>query len=108
MDQNDMPNAQSAAEPAAAAAGDAFKVSLVYFASVRETIGVSGETVDLPSSVSTVGELIDWLRGRGVGYEAALSDALGVRSAVDRVHATPETSVKGAREIAIFPMMTGG
>lgn len=83
-------------------------VSLVYFASVRESIGVSGETVDLPSTVSTVGGLIAWLRERGEGYEAALNDALGIRSAVDRVHATPETSIRGAREIAIFPMMTGG
>ncbi len=107
MDQN-LENVQSTDGPSAEAAESASKVSLIYFASVRETIGVSEETVHLPSSVATVGELIDWLRGRGVSYEAALSDALGVRSAVDRVHATPDTSVKGAREIAIFPMMTGG
>ncbi len=83
-------------------------VTVRYFASVREGIGVGSEDVALPEDVTTVGALLDWLRGRGPSYGAALSEELRIRAAVDRVHATPETPLSGAREIAIFPMMTGG
>ena len=93
---------------APATAAESSKIFVVYFASVREAIGVGSETIELPSTIGTVGDFIVWMRNRGPGYEAALNDDLGIRAAVDRVHATPETSVSGAREIAIFPMMTGG
>ena len=37
---------------------------LVYFASLRERIGKSEEELDLPDSLRTIGELIDWLAAR--------------------------------------------
>jgi molybdopterin synthase sulfur carrier subunit len=40
-------------------------VKLLYFAWVRERIGLTDEEVDLPGAVSTVGELVEWLKGRG-------------------------------------------
>ncbi|MHA1559806.1 MAG: molybdopterin converting factor subunit 1 [Alphaproteobacteria bacterium] len=87
---------------------DRSKVDVVYFASVRETIGVGKETLNVPSEVVTLRELIVWLSARGPEYEAALSDRLGIRAAIDHVHAAPDASIQDAREIAIFPMMTGG
>jgi molybdopterin synthase sulfur carrier subunit len=82
--------------------------TVLYFASVREGVGKGQEIVDLPGEVATVGDFLAWLRARGPEYEAALGEALAIRTAVDRVHADAETSVRGAREIAVFPMMTGG
>lgn len=81
---------------------------VLYFASVREGVGKGEEIVDLPDEVTTVSDFLAWLRGRGPEYAAALDAALAIRTAVDRVHATEQTPVRGAKEIAVFPMMTGG
>lgn len=79
-----------------------------YFASVREGIGVGSEIVELPEEVATVSDFLDWMRARGPTYDAALADSSSIRAAVDRLHATPDTEMQGAGEVAIFPMMTGG
>lgn len=81
---------------------------LLYFAWVRERIGLPGETVTLPDAVATVADLVAWLKGRGEEYADAFADEAVVRAAVDRVHAKPGTSIAGAQEIAFFPPMTGG
>jgi len=84
------------------------EVDVVYFASVREAIGTGKETHNVPPDLVTLRDFIEWLRARGPEYETALSDDLGIRAAIDHVHATPDTPIEGAHEIAIFPMMTGG
>ncbi len=81
---------------------------VLYFASVREGVGKGQEVLEIPAEVATVGDFLAWLRSRGPEYAAALDDSLALRTAVDRVHATAETPVRGAGEIAVFPMMTGG
>ncbi|WP_298428134.1 molybdopterin converting factor subunit 1 [Rhodoblastus sp.] len=80
---------------------------LVYFASLRERIGKSVEEVDVPGSVRTVAELIDWLGARDEAYAATFADGLA-RTAVDKKHARREASIVGASEVAFFPPMTGG
>jgi len=79
-----------------------------YFASVREGVGIGEESVVLPPSVTTVGDLLRWLAARGPRYGAAISETRAIRAAVDRVHAKDDTPLRGAREVALFPMMTGG
>jgi molybdopterin synthase sulfur carrier subunit len=81
---------------------------LVYFAWVRERIGLAEEDVELPASVKTVGELLAWLRGRGDNYLAALEHPKVIRVAIDREHVDHRETIGGAREIALFPPMTGG
>ena len=83
-------------------------MKLLYFAWVRERIGLKEEEVEPPPSVTNVGELVEWLKGRGPGYEYALSEPLAIRIALDRVHAAREASIAGVREVALFPPMTGG
>ncbi|OSZ67055.1 molybdopterin converting factor subunit 1 [Sphingomonas sp. IBVSS1] len=83
-------------------------VELLYFAWVREQIGVDAETVTLPASVTSVAALLDWLAARSPGHAAALANRSRIRVAVDQAFATPDTQVAGAREIAIFPPVTGG
>jgi molybdopterin synthase sulfur carrier subunit len=83
-------------------------VELLYFAWVREQIGLDAETVTLPASVTSVAALLDWLASRSAGHAAALANRSRIRVAVDQVFATPDTQVAGAREIAIFPPVTGG
>jgi molybdopterin synthase sulfur carrier subunit len=81
---------------------------ILYFAWVREQIGVDAETLSLPANVTTVAALLDWLAKRGPGHAAALADRSRIRVAVDQHFAQPETPITGAAEIAIFPPVTGG
>jgi len=83
-------------------------VKLLYFAWVRERIGRAEESCDPPAEVTTAAELVEWLRGRGPEYANALDEPATVRIAIDRVHARGDTPLAGAREVAIFPPMTGG
>ncbi len=84
------------------------QVTLVYFASVRELVGLDRETVDLPDSVKTGADLIAHLRSLGTQYEAALADELAIRIAVDMELVGFDDAIADAREIALFPPMTGG
>lgn len=81
---------------------------LVYFAWVRERIGRADEEIDLPAEVRTVADLLDWLKARGDGYEQALRHPRAIRVAIDQEHVDHGEPVDGAREIALFPPMTGG
>ena len=83
-------------------------MKLRYFAWVRERIGKPEEDIDVPSSVSTVGELAAWLATRGEEYAYAFENPKVVRAAIDRVHVKPDAKLAGAGEIAFFPPMTGG
>ena len=80
----------------------------VYFAWVRERIGVAEEEITPPASVQTVEQLVDWLATRGEGYAAAFANRKSVRAALDKMHVTTQTPIASAREIAFFPPMTGG
>jgi molybdopterin synthase sulfur carrier subunit len=83
-------------------------VKLLYFAWVRERIGKAEEEVEPPAGVSTVGDLVAWLTGRGEGYAYAFENPKVIRAAIDKSHVRPDTSIAGAREVAFFPPMTGG
>ena len=83
-------------------------IELLYFAWVREAIGISGERLDPPASVATVMDLIDWLAARGGGYAEAFADRSRIRAAVDQQFMPLESTIAGASEIALFPPVTGG
>ena len=80
----------------------------LYFAWVRERIGIAEEELAPPPEVRSVGELMTWLGGRGENYAHAFEHPGVIRAAVDRVHARHDAPFAGAREIAFFPPMTGG
>ena len=79
---------------------------VLYFAAVRQGIGRGEEVVSPPESVATAGALLEWLRGRGEAYEAALGGRVCI--AVDEAHADAGASIVGAGEVAFFPPVTGG
>ena len=83
-------------------------MKLVYFAWVRERVGLPEENVDLPAEVRTVADLVAWLRARGENYVHAFENPAIVRAALDRVHVKPDASLEGVKEAAFFPPMTGG
>ena len=81
-------------------------IDVLYFAWVRERIGVPKESVE--SGAATVAELVDELRSREDRYKLAFSDMSSVRVAVDQKLVDIEAPLAGAREVAFFPPMTGG
>lgn len=83
-------------------------LKLVYFAWVRERVGLAEEKVELPAEARTVADLVRWLKTRGEGYEAAFENEAIVRAAIDHSHVKPDAPLADAREIAFFPPMTGG
>lgn len=83
-------------------------MDLLYFAWVRERVGFGGERLELPASVLTVTDLLDWLATRSAGHAAALADRSAIRVALDEDFASLDASLAGTREIAIFPPVTGG
>lgn len=83
-------------------------MKIVYFAWLRERLNKTEEDLDLPASVQTVGELMQWLKSRGEEYEYAFDNPKVIRAAIDKTHVRPEAKIAGAREIAFFPPMTGG
>jgi molybdopterin synthase sulfur carrier subunit len=81
---------------------------IVYFAWVRERIGKGEEELDIPVEVKTAGDLVAWLATLGEGYEEALRFPKAIRVAVNQEHIEHHELIAGAREIGIFPPMTGG
>jgi molybdopterin converting factor subunit 1 len=87
--------------------GPAAPLSILYFAWLRERIGVAEETLALPAGVSTVAELVGWLSARSPAHQAAFGTRT-VRCAVNQEFADPSTRVTPGDEVAFFPPVTGG
>ena len=81
-------------------------MKLLYFAWVRERIGLPSE--DLDSRTGTVRDLVDELREREERYAFAFADLSALRVAVDQELTDFDASIEGAAEVAFFPPMTGG
>lgn len=81
-------------------------MDVLYFAWVRERIGVPRETVE--TNAPTVAALVDELRAREPRYEAAFADLSALRVAVDQELSDFDAPIADVREIAFFPPMTGG
>nr|WP_325248475.1 molybdopterin converting factor subunit 1 [Amylibacter sp.] len=82
------------------------KLDVVYFAWVRERIGVPRETVE--TEAVTVADLVTELRGREERYDLAFSDVSAVRVALDQTLSSFDAPLSDVREVAFFPPMTGG
>ena len=81
-------------------------IEVLYFAWVRERIGVPREKIE--TSAQTVQELVEELREREDRYDAAFADLASLRVALDQDLSSFDASLKGVREVAFFPPMTGG
>lgn len=81
-------------------------IELVYFAWVRERVGVPREKIE--SAAATVAELIAELRAREERYAYAFEDISALRVALDQELADFDAPLAGVREVALFPPMTGG
>ena len=83
------------------------KVKLRFFAALRERFG-SGEDVELPAGVQTVGGLRDHLRARGGEWATAFAANRPVRAAVNQDMVQADARIRAGDEVAFFPPVTGG
>ncbi|MBX3593935.1 molybdopterin converting factor subunit 1 [Sphingomonas sp.] len=81
---------------------------VLYFAWVRERIGTGEEEVEPPAGVHTLADLAIWLRDRSAGHAEALADITRLRGAIDQRFVALDAEIGAAREVALFPPVTGG
>lgn len=81
-------------------------VDVLYFAWVRERIGLPRERVE--TGAATVAELVEELKAREDRYAAAFADVTALRVALDQELTDFSAPLSGVREVAFFPPMTGG
>lgn len=78
-----------------------------YFASIREQLAREKDSITLPSGVSTVAELVDYLVAQDAS-NALLADARQVLVAVNQSVSGRDHPLQGDEEVAFFPPVTGG
>ncbi|MFA5581422.1 MAG: molybdopterin converting factor subunit 1 [Paracoccaceae bacterium] len=81
-------------------------MTVMYFAWVRERIGVPRDVIE--TAAATVADLVAELRAREERYAAAFADLSALRVALDQELADFDAPLAGVREVAFFPPMTGG
>jgi molybdopterin synthase sulfur carrier subunit len=82
------------------------KLTVRYFASVRENIGTGQETVE--TSAANLAGLRDELIARGEHYAASLARGKSVRLALNQVMRQEDAALADGDEVAFFPPVTGG
>ena len=83
-------------------------VRLLYFARLREDMGIAQELLDLPAETRDVKSLRAQLVARGGAAALALAPGKAVRVSVNQDLARDDTPVKAGDEIAFFPPVSGG
>ena len=83
------------------------KIRLLYFAGLREQLGMAGEELVLPAGVASVAALREHLMARDAKWQAALAPSR-LRVAVNQDMAEAATALRPGDEVAFFPPVTGG
>ena len=82
--------------------------TVLYFAWLRERVGVAEEALSPPDSVATVADLVVYLSNLDQRHAAAFKDRKTVRCAVNQEFADTTTILRAGDEVAFFPPVTGG
>ncbi len=84
------------------------QIQLKFFASLREAVGTSGETLTLPPGVRSAGEVRGLLQARGGVWAEALADRKSLRIACNQQMVDASAPLTEGCELAFFPPVTGG
>ncbi len=82
------------------------KVTVKYFASIREAIGVASESID--TSAFSLAALRDELIAQGGERAESLARGRAVRLALNQVMCDESVALVDGAEVAFFPPVTGG
>ncbi len=81
---------------------------LLYFARLREALGVAQEEITLPPQVSDVQALMDWLAARGGAWQEEFAGCRPLRAALNQTLVANAARLQAGDEVAFFPPVTGG
>lgn len=84
------------------------KLTVLYFARLREAVGRDRDVLDVPDQVATVGALRAWLIAQGEPWASAFAEVKRIRAAVDQSMAADDAPLADGAEVAFFPPVTGG
>ena len=84
------------------------KLQLRFFASLREGLGLSEESISTPPEVKTIADLRVLLIARGNPWSEVLASNKVIRCALNQEMVKDSTSLKEDAEVAFFPPVTGG
>ena len=84
------------------------KLELRFFASLREGLGLSGESVTTPPEVKTIADLRGYLAQRGNPWAEVLVSTRVIRCALNQEMVADSTLLVEGAEVAFFPPVTGG
>jgi len=84
------------------------KIELRFFASIREALGVSQESISIPEGVKTIADLRAFLAERGNPWAEVLAQGKILRCALNQQMVDASTPLKENAEVAFFPPVTGG
>jgi len=82
-------------------------ITLLYFGRPREILAASRESVELPAGITTVADLLAWLRTRGGNWTNELTDTR-VRCAVNQELGNLSAAINDGDEVAVFSPISGG
>lgn len=82
------------------------KLTVKYFASIREAIGQGTEAID--TQATTLAALRDELIARGGAHGESLARGKAVRVALNQVMSDESAALADGAEVAFFPPVTGG
>lgn len=83
-------------------------IKILYFAWIREAIGLDGEDVDLPPTLCSPRDVATFLSARSEGHARAFADMARVRCALDQAMQSLDAPLGIPTELAFFPPVTGG
>ena len=84
------------------------KLELKFFASLREGLGLSGESIATPIGINTIADLRAYLVQRGNPWAEVLATDKVIRCALNQEMVSDSTSLVDGAEVAFFPPVTGG
>ncbi|MDP3653659.1 MAG: molybdopterin converting factor subunit 1 [Rhodoferax sp.] len=82
------------------------KIQIKYFASIREAMGTSSETLE--TGAATLAQLRDLLAARPGAAGEAMARGRSVRMALNQVMSDESAALLDGAEVAFFPPVTGG
>ena len=79
-----------------------------YFSWIKEHIGKSEEQITIPSDITNVSQLINYLNEIDEKYNLKYQKKELIKIAVNKTYASFDTNISNNDEIAFFPPVTGG
>ena len=83
------------------------QIKILYFGRPSENLKLADETVEVPTGIATLSELLAWLRLRGDNWAQELTEAR-VRCAINQEFSAWTVQIKDGDEIALFSPISGG